>query len=61
MIQAVLSGALNDVPTTPDLAFGIAVPRVCPNVPAEVLNPRSTWADTAGAERGVARAWRWQA
>jgi phosphoenolpyruvate carboxykinase (ATP) len=38
---------LNDVPTTPDPAFGIAVPRVCPSVPAEVLNPRSTWADPA--------------
>jgi ATP-dependent phosphoenolpyruvate carboxykinase len=39
--------ALNDVPLAPDPAFGIAVPRVCPNVPAEVLNPRSTWADPA--------------
>jgi phosphoenolpyruvate carboxykinase (ATP) len=47
MVQAALNGTLNDVPTTPDPAFGIAVPRVCPNIPAEVLNPRSTWADPA--------------
>ena len=25
--------------------FGLAMPASCPNVPAEVLNPRNTWAD----------------
>ncbi len=47
MVHAALSGTLNDVPTTPDPTFGIAVPRACPGVPAEVLDPRRTWADPA--------------
>jgi phosphoenolpyruvate carboxykinase (ATP) len=47
MVHAALGGALNDVPTTPDPTFGIAVPRACPDVPAEVLDPRTTWADPA--------------
>lgn len=43
MVHAALNGALNDVPATPDPNFGIAVPATCPDVPAEVLNPRNTW------------------
>lgn len=47
MVHAALDGTLNDVPTTPDPIFGIGVPQHCPNVPDEVLQPRSTWADPA--------------
>jgi phosphoenolpyruvate carboxykinase (ATP) len=47
MIHAALSGKLLDVPTQVDPIFGLAVPEACPEVPVEVLNPRSTWADTA--------------
>ena len=47
MINAALNGQLRDIPTTRDPNFGIAVPTSCPNVPAEVLNPRNTWADKA--------------
>ena len=25
--------------------FGMAIPKECPNVPAEILNPRNTWTD----------------
>jgi phosphoenolpyruvate carboxykinase (ATP) len=28
-----------------DPFFGLQVPQECPGVPAEVLNPRSTWSD----------------
>ena len=45
MIHAALNGELAEVPTVRDPNFGIAVPTRCPNVPAEVLNPRNTWAD----------------
>ena len=45
MVHAVLDGSLDGVPMVPDPNFGIAVPTACPNVPAEVLNPRNTWAD----------------
>ncbi len=47
MVHAALNGALDNVPTTPDPIFGIAVPTSCPEVPSEVLNPRNTWADKA--------------
>lgn len=47
MVRAALDGALNDVRMDPDPTFGIAVPTVCPGVPAQVLNPRNTWADQA--------------
>ena len=28
-----------------DSVFGLNIPTSCPNVPAEVLDPRNTWAD----------------
>ena len=51
MVRAVLDGALEGVPTTSDPIFGLAVPTACPDVPAEVLNPRNTWADQAAYDR----------
>lgn len=47
MVRAALNGALADAPTTLDPNFGIAVPQACPEAPAEILNPRNTWADKA--------------
>ena len=47
MVSAIYSGALKDVPCTPDPVFGLPVPKSVPNVPAEVLNPRNTWKDGA--------------
>jgi phosphoenolpyruvate carboxykinase (ATP) len=45
IISAALDGSLAGVETRPDPVFGFAVPTSCPGVPAEVLNPRNTWAD----------------
>ena len=28
--------------------FGLAMPTSCPNVPADLLNPKNTWADKDG-------------
>jgi phosphoenolpyruvate carboxykinase (ATP) len=47
MVKAALGGKLDDVATTPDPFFGVAVPQHCPDVPAEVLMPRDTWSDSA--------------
>ena len=47
IVNATLDGELNDVQTTTDPVFGLSVPVECPGVPAEVLNPRSTWPDAA--------------
>ncbi len=44
MIDAILSGALDNVDEKVDPVFGVRVPQSCPGVPNEVLNPRSTWA-----------------
>jgi phosphoenolpyruvate carboxykinase (ATP) len=45
MVNAALRGQLQGVPTKQDPFFGLQVPQECPGVPAEVLNPRSTWSD----------------
>jgi phosphoenolpyruvate carboxykinase (ATP) len=45
MVNAVLNGELNNVEYETDPVFGVEIPKTCPNVPQEVLNPRNTWAD----------------
>ncbi len=46
MVRAVMTGQLDDVTMRQDPGFGIDVPTACPDVPTEVLDPRSTWGDT---------------
>ncbi|KAF9335998.1 Protein kinase C-like 1 [Podila minutissima] len=43
IIDAVHAGALNDVEYEKYPVFGLDIPKTVPNVPAEVLNPRSAW------------------
>ncbi len=45
MITAALEGDLDSVEFEAHPVFGMMVPKRCPNVPAEILNPRNTWAD----------------
>jgi len=45
IVNATLSGQLEDVEYVEDTTFHILVPRRCPGVPSEVLFPRNTWAD----------------
>ena len=45
MVRAVLAGDLDGVPCDPDPIFRVGVPRACPGVPADLLRPRSGWAD----------------
>src|SRR5690606_12658465 len=47
MVNAALSGALDDVETVVDPVFGLHIPVRVPGVPDEVLQPRKTWADPA--------------
>ncbi|MGH9880204.1 MAG: phosphoenolpyruvate carboxykinase (ATP), partial [Pyrinomonadaceae bacterium] len=51
MIRAILNGSLSQVETKPDLIFGVNIPVTCPEVPAEVLQPRNTWADKEAYDR----------
>ena len=45
MITAALEGKLDQVEYEAHPIFGMMMPKECPNVPTEVLNPRNTWAD----------------
>ena len=45
IVAAILGGKLDSVATQDDPVFGIAVPAECPEVPAQVLQPRTTWKD----------------
>jgi phosphoenolpyruvate carboxykinase (ATP) len=45
IVHAALSGDLANVEYEEDTVFHINVPRTCPGVPAEILNPRNTWND----------------
>lgn len=51
MITAALNGWLDGVEYTTDPVFSLASPTTVPNVPAEVLNPRNTWADKAAYDK----------
>jgi phosphoenolpyruvate carboxykinase (ATP) len=45
MVRAALDGRLAEVGVDPDPNFGVLVPQACPDVPADVLQPRATWSD----------------
>jgi phosphoenolpyruvate carboxykinase (ATP) len=45
MITAALEGRLNNMEFEQHPVFGMLMPTSCPNVPAQILNPRNTWAD----------------
>ena len=47
MIEAALSGELDNVEYETDPVFGLSIPRSVPNVPDELLNPRAIWEDAA--------------
>jgi phosphoenolpyruvate carboxykinase (ATP) len=45
LLNAALDGKLNDVEFKTDPIFGFEVPKTCPNVPDEVLDPGASWSD----------------
>jgi phosphoenolpyruvate carboxykinase (ATP) len=47
MVNAALTGKLDNATFVADPVFQVAVPTEVPGVPKEVLNARSTWADPA--------------
>jgi phosphoenolpyruvate carboxykinase (ATP) len=47
LLRAALAGHLTEIPTRRDPTFGVLVPTSCPEAPASILDPRTTWADTA--------------
>jgi phosphoenolpyruvate carboxykinase (ATP) len=55
MIRAVLSGALDGAAYERDTRFNLDVPTSCPDVPAGVLKPRSTWSNPAAYDEQAAK------
>ena len=43
MITAALEGKLDKVEYEEHPIFGMMMPKECPGVPSEILNPRNTW------------------
>ncbi len=54
MITAALNGALENVKFETHEVFGLQMPTECPDVPAEILNPRNTWKDKAAYDAKAA-------
>ncbi|MFH2006991.1 MAG: phosphoenolpyruvate carboxykinase (ATP) [bacterium] len=56
IVQAALSGGLEDVEYDQDVLFRVQVPRTCPGVPdPSILAPRNTWLDKAAYDKRAAR------
>lgn len=53
MVNAAISGKLNDVPVKPHPVFQVLVPQSCPGVPSELLDARSLWKDPAAYDRAA--------
>ena len=51
MVTAALNGELDQVAYVNNPIFKVDVPTTCPNVPAELLDPRQTWQDKDAYDR----------
>ena len=51
IVSAVVEGRLRDMPVHVDPIFGLHIPDRVPGVPAEVLDPRGSWADPDAYDR----------
>jgi phosphoenolpyruvate carboxykinase (ATP) len=47
MVNAAITGELDDVPANPHPVFRVMVPRCCPGVPDHILDPAAQWKDAA--------------
>lgn len=54
LVNAAIDGTLGEVDYEKDAFFGLDIPKVCPGVPAEILNPRNTWVDKARYDEAAA-------
>jgi phosphoenolpyruvate carboxykinase (ATP) len=54
LVNAALDGRLSKVEFVTESAFGLSIPVSCPEVPAEILNPRNAWADKADYDKTAA-------
>jgi phosphoenolpyruvate carboxykinase (ATP) len=55
LVEAALSGELQDVATRPDPVFGLAIPESVEGVPGSVLRPWESWPDRAAYDAQAAK------
>jgi phosphoenolpyruvate carboxykinase (ATP) len=55
LLHAALEGRLDSVPVRKERHFGLEVPTACPDIPAGLLDPRSTWPDPAAYDAQAAK------
>jgi phosphoenolpyruvate carboxykinase (ATP) len=55
IVHAALSGDLENVEYDEDTRFHVFVPRQCPGVPIEILQPKNTWDDKNAYERRASK------
>ena len=54
MVHAAVDGRLGKAEFETEPAFGLSIPKSCPDVPSELLNPRNPWADKSAYDRTAA-------
>jgi phosphoenolpyruvate carboxykinase (ATP) len=54
MVNALVEGKLANVEFEVEHSFGLSIPKWCPGVPAELLNPRNSWKDRAAYDKQAA-------
>jgi phosphoenolpyruvate carboxykinase (ATP) len=55
MITAVLDGSLENAAYENHEVFELAIPKTCPNVPSEILNPANAWPDKEACQEETLR------
>lgn len=55
IVDAIHAGVLKDAPTFVDPIFGLHIVTQCPNVPDEILNPRTNWPDPAAYDASATK------
>lgn len=55
LLNAALNGHLDDVEVETHPVFNLRVPKSCPGVPSEILNPRETWKDKEAYDEAAVR------
>ena len=53
MVEAAINGQLKNATFKNDPIFGLAIPTAVPNVPEDVLNPRSMWKDSGAYDKAA--------